>query len=68
MLSPPGRAYQTRDTVRLETLKGTTLFAPTSLVFGADGRLYISQQTGSIRAYAASLFLGAVVILGYLLY
>ena len=25
-------------------------------------------QTGSIRTYAASLFLGAVVILGYYLY
>ena len=32
-------------------LQGTTLAAPTSLQFGPDGRLYVSQQDGTIYAY-----------------
>ena len=36
-------------------------------VRGGSGALRL-LQTGSVRAYAASLFVGAVVILGYLLY
>jgi len=33
------------------TLQGTSLVAPTSLQFGPDGRLYVSQQNGTILAY-----------------
>ena len=33
------------------TLSGTNLSEPTSLDFGPDGRLYVSERTGSIYAY-----------------
>ena len=33
------------------TLAGATLSEPTSLDFGPDGRLYVSERTGSIFAY-----------------
>lgn len=33
------------------TLQGTSLTAPTSLQFGPDGRLYVSQQNGTILVY-----------------
>ena len=35
---------------------------------GAGGSGLRRLQTGSIRTYAASLFLGAVLVLGYYLY
>ncbi len=33
------------------SLKGVTLENPTSLQFGPDGRLYVSQQNGLIKAF-----------------
>jgi NADH-quinone oxidoreductase subunit L len=45
-------------------------FAVNGVGLGVRGTSSILRrlQTGSIRAYAASLFLGAVLILGYYLY
>jgi glucose/arabinose dehydrogenase len=45
----PGRATAFR--FRQSFLKGETLFNPTSLQFGPDGRLYVTEETGMIYAY-----------------
>ncbi len=44
--SEPGRKNFTRG-----VLEGTSSKYPTSLQFGPDGRLYVAQQDGLIRAY-----------------
>ncbi|MGB3681952.1 MAG: malectin domain-containing carbohydrate-binding protein [Rubrobacteraceae bacterium] len=35
-------------------LQGETSFRPTSLQFGPDGRLYVAQQNGAIKAYTVA--------------
>lgn len=35
----------------VSSLKGTSIINPTSLQFGPDGRLYVSQQNGIIKIF-----------------
>ena len=45
VLVPTGRDYAVRS------LRGASLTTPTSLQFGPDGRLYVAQQDGLIKAF-----------------
>jgi N-acetylneuraminic acid mutarotase/glucose/arabinose dehydrogenase len=40
-----------RSGFRSQALEGTSSYNPTAVQFGPDGRLYVSQQDGKIKAY-----------------
>jgi N-acetylneuraminic acid mutarotase len=49
--SPGAAARPTRPDFRSQALDGTSSYNPTALQFGPDGRLYVAQQDGKIKAY-----------------
>ena len=59
-----GRAVEASSTSASSTARSTASPRP----WAACGELLRRLQTGSVRAYAASLFLGVVLILGYYLW
>jgi Kelch motif protein len=47
----PGIRSVTRPSFRKRVLEGSSSYNPTALQFGPDGRLYVAQQNGAIKAY-----------------
>jgi Kelch motif len=47
----PAGSPATRPRFRKDVLEGSSSYNPTVLQFGPDGRLYVAQQDGKIKAY-----------------